>query len=270
MASPVIFLILLGFIVGTLGTLIGAGGGFILVPVLLMVYPNQPPEVLTSISLAVVFLNALSGSAAYAKMKRIDYRSAFIFGMATLPGAIIGANITGYLPIHLFNKILGGLLMIISLYLFFRPAAKAHTAHHDKKDATERHITDAKGTSYHYSFSLWKGLVISFFVGFLSSLLGIGGGIIHVPALTNILYFPVHIATATSHLMLALMALAGTVVHIINGTLHFSEIKIALYIGAGVVLGAQLGAYLSHKVRSNFIIRSLAFALFVVGLRMMF
>ena len=71
-------LIALGIAVGAYGTLIGAGGGFVLMPVLLLLYPNQSADVLTSISLAVVFFNALSGSEAYALMKRIDYRSGFI------------------------------------------------------------------------------------------------------------------------------------------------------------------------------------------------
>ena len=66
-----IWLTLLGFVIGTYGTLIGAGGGFVLVPILLMLYPNESPEIITSISLAVVFFNAMSGSLAYSRMKRI-------------------------------------------------------------------------------------------------------------------------------------------------------------------------------------------------------
>ncbi|MDQ6815137.1 MAG: sulfite exporter TauE/SafE family protein, partial [Bacteroidota bacterium] len=85
-----LLLIGLGLLVGTFGTLIGAGGGFILVPVLLFIFPDLKPEVVTSISLAVVFLNAASGSVAYAQLKRIDYKSAIIFAVAALPGSIIG------------------------------------------------------------------------------------------------------------------------------------------------------------------------------------
>lgn len=56
-----------GFFIGGYGTLIVAGGGFVLVPLLLLLYPNESTETLTSISLAVVFFNALSGSVAYAR-----------------------------------------------------------------------------------------------------------------------------------------------------------------------------------------------------------
>ena len=70
-----LWLIPVGFIIGTYGTLIGAGGGFVLVPMLILLYPQESPEVITSISLAVVFFNALSGSLAYMRLKRVDYRS---------------------------------------------------------------------------------------------------------------------------------------------------------------------------------------------------
>ena len=62
-------LLLMGFFTRGYGTLIGAGGGFVLLPVLLLLYPQENPEILTSISLAVVFFNALSGTEAYAIMK---------------------------------------------------------------------------------------------------------------------------------------------------------------------------------------------------------
>jgi uncharacterized membrane protein YfcA len=66
---PHIGFIILGFVTGTYGTLIGAGGGFILMPVLLLLHPQVGPENLTAMSLAVVFFNALSGSEAYAEME---------------------------------------------------------------------------------------------------------------------------------------------------------------------------------------------------------
>jgi uncharacterized membrane protein YfcA len=65
-------LMALGFGVGAYGTLIGAGGGFVLMPLLLILYPKESPEILTSISLAVVFFNALSGSEAYLRVNEKD------------------------------------------------------------------------------------------------------------------------------------------------------------------------------------------------------
>ena len=64
---------------------IGAGGGFVLMPVLLLVYPEMKPEHVTAISLAVVFFNALSGSESYVLMRRIDYKSGLMFASAAYP-----------------------------------------------------------------------------------------------------------------------------------------------------------------------------------------
>jgi len=268
--TSILLLVGLGFLVGTFGTLIGAGGGFILVPVLLFLYPSLPPEVVTSISLAVVFLNAASGSVAYARLKRIDYKSAIIFALATLPGSIIGALVTGHLPRHIFNIILGILLIAIGIYLLFRP--EHGTLSHDNNGEghlVTRSITDIYAKKYVYSFNQLIGIVLSFFVGFISSLLGIGGGIIHVPALAALLNFPVHIATATSHFILAVMALTGTIVHMIEGT-FWKEWTKAVFIGVGVIGGAQLGARLSEKIKPKGIIRALAVALLLVGIRLLF
>jgi len=103
-------------------------------------------------------------------------------------------------------------------------------------------------------------------VGYLSSFLGIGGGIIHVPALVYLLDFPVHIATATSHFVLAIMALTGTLVHIWDGSLK-PGVEPTLCLAIGVLLGAPVGAQLSSRLHGPWIIRGLALALGLVGIR---
>lgn len=263
-------LIALGIAVGAYGTLIGAGGGFVLMPVLLLLYPNQSADLLTSISLAVVFFNALSGSEAYALMKRIDYRSGLLFAGATIPGAVLGALNTSYIPRRLFDLIFGILLIAAAIFLTIRPRQSVTSckASRFSQYCVVRHLVDSHGTEYQYSFNYLIGMAISIVVGYVSSFLGIGGGIIHVPALSYFLGFPVHIATATSHFVLAIMALTGTLVHIAIGTFsHGVHRTIALAIG--VLVGAQIGALLSEKIQGRWIIRGLAIALGVVGLRIL-
>jgi uncharacterized membrane protein YfcA len=263
-------LVALGLGVGAYGTLIGAGGGFVLMPVLLLLYRDQNPDLLTSISLAVVFFNALSGSQAYAMMKRIDYRSGLMFAAATIPGAILGALNTSLISRRMFDLVFGVLLVAAAVFLARKPqklkaSVKSQRLNHI--DVT-RHLVDIHGTEYKYSFNYLLGMAISVVVGYVSSFLGIGGGIIHVPALTYFLNFPVHVATATSHFILAIMALTGTVVHIMTGTFtHGVHRTLALSIG--VLLGAQIGARLSEKIQGSWIIRGLAIALGVVGLRIL-
>jgi len=261
-----LWLIPLGFVIGTFGTLIGAGGGFVLMPVLLLLYPSKSPEIITSISLAVVFFNTLSGSGAYARMKRIDYKSAFWFSAATIPGAILGALTTAFVPRSLFNAFFGLFLIGASIFLLLHPSPDPKKKKSPSKYWLTRNLIEADGTRHTFSFNPVLGIGLSFFVGYVSSLLGIGGGIIHVPVLIHLLNFPVHIATATSHLILAVMAFVGTAVHIAAGSFS-SGIQQTFFLVIGVLVGAQLGARLSTRVHGDWIIRGLGIALGFVGIR---
>jgi uncharacterized membrane protein YfcA len=271
-----LWLLPLGFAVGAFGTLIGAGGGFILVPLLILIYPDESPDLLTSTTLAVVFFNALSGSLAYARMRRIDYKSGLLFSLASVPGAVLGAFTTSFMPRALFDGIFGGLMIIAAIYLlaFSRPnrGASVHGTGTEPNAKPAHYLTrtfsDRQGERYSYSYNWPLGVTLSFFVGFLSSLLGIGGGIIHVPALVQLLSFPVHVATATSHFILAIMAFAGTAVHIATGTFGKAVARVAL-LSLGVIPGAQLGAALSHRVAGAWILRSLGIALGFAGGRIL-
>ena len=263
-----LWLVPVGFIVGAYGTLIGAGGGFVLVPLLLLLYPQESPEVITSISLAVVFFNALSGSIAYMRLKRVDYRSGVLFAGATIPGAILGAITTSTIPRPLFDIFLGILMIVGSLFLIFHRHKKTDHGKGRAEKCLVRNIVEANGTRHTFSYSPTVGVGLSLIVGYLSSLLGIGGGIIHVPALVHILNFPVHVATATSHFILAIMALTGTGVHIVQGAFHHG-IRRTIALAIGVLIGAQLGAFLSNHVRGDWIIRGLAIALGLVGIRIL-
>lgn len=268
------WLVPLGFVIGAYGTLIGAGGGFVLVPLLLLLYPEEPPEVITSISLAVVFFNAASGSLAYSRMKRIEYKSGAFFSAATIPGAILGALTTAYIPRRLFDLVFGILMIAASVYLLFHPGGEMNNGEPHENPRPNSHfystrkLVDSEGISYSFAYNPWIGAGLSLFVGYVSSLLGVGGGFIHVPALVHLLNFPVHIATATSHFILSIMALTGTLAHVFAGTFaHGVRRTIALAIG--VVLGAQLGARLSNRFHGDWIIRGLALALALVGIRIL-
>jgi uncharacterized membrane protein YfcA len=273
-----LWLLPLGLLVGAFGTLIGAGGGFILMPILLLVYPRDKTELITAISLAVVFFNALSGSFAYTRMKRVDYKSGIIFSIATIPGAILGALSTAYVPRRAFDLIFGVLMTIAAVFLWLSAKEEHSTSPSPKvlpvsekagTHLTERHLVDAEGVHYRYAFDLRIGVVLSIFVGYVSSLLGVGGGFIHVPALSRLLNFPVHIATATSHFVLAIMALTGTLVHVVQGVFVHGVRRTAV-LAIGVLVGAQAGAWLSNRTGGKAIIRGLAVALAFVGIRLIF
>ncbi|HVY76520.1 MAG TPA: sulfite exporter TauE/SafE family protein [Puia sp.] len=266
-------LLLTGFVVGTLGTLIGAGGGFILVPILIITHPEFSTETITAISMAIVASNAVSGTIAYARSGRIDYKAGLIFALFTIPGSIFGVFTTSYIPAKTFHVIFGLLLIFVAFFLFLSkktlsPVSPA--AGQLKPGYIDSRITDRYGEVHQYRYRMLYGILISLVVGYLSPLLGIGGGIIHVPALIHWLNFPVYIATATSHFILAIMSVVSVITHAFNGSYRNPEVlRMVLALGFGAIAGAQLGALLSHRIKGNLIVRALAVCLALVGIRIL-
>src|SRR5262245_30963676 len=250
--------VVIGFAIGTFGTLIGAGGGFILVPLLLLGYHFPPPEAVGT-SLSLVFLNALSGSVAYLRQGRVDLALGWRFARATLPGAVGGAYVTRTLSSRVFGQAFGLVLIVIAVFLFLGRTAGPSAR------ADSRQLVDASGGTHHYRVDVWKGVMVSLLVGVISSIFGIGGGIIHVPFLIVGLGLPVHVATATSHFVLSISAFVGAVTFMALG--HVDLTTFAL-MGIGVLLGAQVGARMSIGTSAAVIRGVLAGSLAVVGVRM--
>ena len=255
-----LWLIPVGFVIGSYATLIGAGGGFVLVPVLLLLYPEENPETIASISLAVVFFNALSGSVAYARAKRIDYKSGFIFSIGTIPGSILGALTTPLLTRRIFDLIFGILMIVASAFLLLFPQKREQPG-----GDYQGHLETEWARPLPYNPAI--GLGVGCLVGYISGLLGIGGGFIEVPAMVYLLNFPVHIATATSQFIQVIIAFTGTATHVIGGAFQ-RGVRRTISLSVGVILGAQLGARISGRIRGDWIIRGLAIALAFVGVRL--
>jgi uncharacterized membrane protein YfcA len=269
-------LIVVGFLIGTCGTLIGAGGGFLLVPLLLLTQPELPTETITAVSIAIVAANAISGSVAYARAKRIDYKAGILFALFTIPGSVLGAYLTNYVPKEVFQKVFSVLLLVLAVYLFVKNSRKA-VAKRDSGPIREpgpgiisTTLTDRQGKVFSYAYNYRFGIMVSVIVGFISPLLGIGGGIVHVPAMVQWMGFPVYVATATSHFILAIMASITVITHFVNGTYDVAIAqKLVIGLCIGVLPGAQLGAWLSHRLPTNVIIRVLAVCLALVGMRIL-
>jgi uncharacterized membrane protein YfcA len=260
-------LLLIGVLVGMIGTIVGAGGGFLLVPIMLFLYPEEHPATITTISLAVVLVNGLSGSLAYARQRRIDYRTAWTLALANIPGSILGTLVVNGIERGPFILVFSAIMIAVAAMLGLRPTPRARLSGSGRRMA-RRLLVDRAGNRYEYTFPLVPSFIISLVIGFLSALLGVGGGIFQVPIFILLLGFPAHIATATSSLMLIATSLTSTVTHILAGDLPDALRRIVI-LSPGVVLGAQIGAQIGRRARPQLIARLLATAMLLSAVRLL-
>jgi len=147
------------------------------------------------------------------------------------------------------------LLLALGGFLVFSPLgvapAVAAEAGHGRREVADR-----------------IGAIGSAYIAVLSSLLGIGGGIVHVPFLIRVLRLPPHVATATSHFVLTFMALTATITHLALGQFEHG-LAPTMYLAVGVMMGAPIGAALSARLHGSVIVRLLALALCLVGVRLL-
>lgn len=237
-----------------MGTLIGAGGGFLLVPAMALWRPDEAAERISTLSLFIIFCNATSGTYAYARHKLVHFRSGALFAAAAIPGAIAGTYLAAHIGRHLFDTFLGSFLICMSFLIVWRTLHRPPPDHHhDWPGPTSRQLV--------------VGAAVSTLVGLLASVLGIGGGLIHVPLFVYAFGYPVHRATATSHFILMITAGLAAAIDIAHGRLA-GNWDIAIPLAIGVLGGAQLGAMLSRKVRARWIVFGLCAAIIAVGARL--
>lgn len=265
---PIIAFIVIGLAIGCYGTIVGIGGGPLIMPVLILCY-DWDNALLVGTSLFIVFLNALSGSIGYARQKRIDYKGGIKFALAALPGAMISSLFHYRFNIKFFDVIFGIFLIFLAVYSFMslnKPRA-AQKAIADSKKSGYRHIrlVDRFNQTFDFYSNDALGIGMNILLGFFVGFLGIGGGVFQVPILLFLLYYPTHIATATSHFITMLVCAFALIPHLFLANIYFGKV---LWMGLGVIAGAQIGVRLAPKLHSKLIIYLFIFVLlvFAVGL----
>jgi len=269
--QEIIVFVALGLVVSIYGSLVGAGGGFIIVPTLLLFFASDfSTKQASGTSLMVVLFNGLSATYAFAKVKRIDYATGVRFAAATVPSAFIGGQVAAYFDSAAFKAVFGFVLVGVALFLNVRPdPAKAKALADPNKPLppgfVRRTMIDMKGQEITYAFNIRNGIIFCFGIGFLASILGVGGGIFLVPAMVFLFGFPAHYATATSSFVLIFTSLSGIIPHAING--HIVLIPgIAMTVGG--IVGAQIGARLAQRVKGKIILRFLSLGMGVAGIQL--
>ncbi len=260
-------LALLGLGAGAFGVMVGAGGGIIMAPVLLLFFDLEPP-VVAGTSLALVSVNSFSGTLAYLPMRLADRRSGLLFAAAAIPGSVAAPFAVRELAPDLFKTIFGLLLLGLALHMLLRRTgaddrpAKAGAGRRIRRRHTKRRVESDSGV-YEYEFN--EGLATGFnaILGFISAFLGTGGGFLRTPVLVAAFGFPVRVAVATSVFALSIYATVGATVH--AGLGHLDWYPTFVWAGVGFLVGSQIGTRLVGKVPTVWLIRLLVAVLLAMG-----
>ena len=263
-----------GLVAGLLGSALGVGGGVLIVPILTLAF-HLPIHVAIGSSLVAIVANSCTAASIYTKARLTNVKLGLLLETATIPGAIIG----GLAAAVIVPSILSALFGLVLLYVAYTMVVHRHLMSEDVLPADNsvapNNLSSSLANSY-YDQNLGKvvtykvthtpaGLGASFFAGVLSSLLGIGGGIIKVPVMNLVMGLPMKAAIATSAFMIAITTTVGALIYHYYGNIY-PFIVAPLIIG--VVVGARLGVELAQRARGILLRRIFGAFLFLAALLM--
>ena len=262
--SVTLILILLGtgLAIGFISALLGIGGGIIMTPVQYWLYTSQglDPDVAIKIafatSLAVILPTAASGVWRYHLKGSINWKVSSWMGIFTALGSFTGASIAAHISGSILTLSFGVMALIIALRML---------------------TAKIKDTGQPIRTNLWLWFALAFPIGIITGILGIGGGVLVIPALVLVLRFPMHSAVATSLGMMLFTSFGGILGYIINGwqvtglpeyTLGYIYWPVWIILALTSMIMAQVGAIVSQKVPTGLLKYLLTALLLYTGLDM--
>jgi uncharacterized protein len=227
-----------GVVAGGLGALLGLGGGIFLVPFLNLVF-NFPITAAAAISLTTVIATSSSVSAGRAGKQLINMRFGMLLEVVTAAGSLLGGVTAQLLSQSTLQRLFGGVAMVVAVIMMTRLKRRNVILDPNIDPGVlggRYHEEESGGTVVYRVKRVPVALAASFLAGNVSSLLGIGGGIIKVPILNAWCGMPLRAAAATSAFMIGVTATAGAIIYYGRG-------QIVPVLAAAAVLGVQLGSW---------------------------
>ena len=222
-----LWLIPLGFAAGVLGSIVGLGGGIIAVPA--MTFAGFPPALAASNSLFAAFSNSVASTISYTRQKRVEFGIGIKLGLMCVPGTILGAFVSDVMTPVAFQILFAFILVASAVYIFVK-----RMVNEKPYNRTALMMIISAGAS--------------FFAGLISSLFGIGGGIIFVPLMVIGIGIPMRKAAPTAQLILMFASLSGLLVHSALGHPDYLQ---AFLLAIGAFGGGLLGARLSLEIKER-------------------
>ncbi|MGB4234677.1 MAG: sulfite exporter TauE/SafE family protein [Methanoregulaceae archaeon] len=253
--------VLLGIGTGFLAALAGFGGGFLYVPILILVFGVDPQDAVGT-SLAVIIFTTLAASVSYLRQNKVFFRSAACLLPPSILGAVAGAYLTAFISGRLIEILFSLFVGLLAIKLIFQdfPLVQAIRKGPSFKETSSDTYSCVETTIYYLHYCVWGGLA-----GLASGLTGIGGGIFNVPALVTA-GMPVHFAVATSSLAVLGTSCAGAFTH---ATLGHIQIVYAIPLSMGAIVGAYAGTRAAPKIPEGLLRVGIGMLLAVVAFMML-
>lgn len=233
-----VWLVLLGLFAGGFGSLAGVGGGFLIVPTLVLFF-HTPVHVAIAVSLVAVIATSTATSAVQVERGVTDIKLGFVLELTTTLGAIIASLIAAYLS----KRVLAGLFICFLAFTILSMARRAWTSRNQRESGAEIPAYEVKNYP--------AGLGAALFAGALSGLLGIGGGLIKVPVMLLYMGVPTRVATATSNFMIGVTAATSAWIWYSRGLV---DLALAGPLVVGVMIGSRFGAQNAQRLKSHYIV----------------
>ncbi|HEC96521.1 MAG TPA: sulfite exporter TauE/SafE family protein [Euryarchaeota archaeon] len=242
--------------VGFLAALVGIGGGTIIVPLLTLFF-GLPIKEAVAISIVTVVAAGITGASRYLKQKITNIRLGLFLELSTTLGAMLGAVLALSLPSFILFFLLAVVLLYIGLNQLLRGKKERemimHQAYEEisediiarKLNLSGKYWDAAENSEIKYKVTnTLQGLLASIIAGLASGMLGIGGGVLKVPIMNDVMKIPVKVAVATSKFMMCLTASAAALVYINEG-------RVNLHLASATILGIMLGEFIGTRVMNR-------------------
>ncbi len=243
-----------GTLAGFLGSILGLGGGVLIIPMLTLIF-GVPMREAIGASLVCVIATSSGAASLYVKKRLCNIRLGMTLELATTLGAITGGVVAGIMKPQILSILFSSLLLYTAWTMFRK-----------RDDLEDAESSSQKEKTYEIAHLPW-GLGASFFAGNISGLLGVGGGTVKVPVMYLLMGVPLKTATATSNFMIGVTASAGAFIYFSRGEVHP---LVAGFTMLGVFLGATVGAHLFPKIRTEYLKKIFVLVLLYLSLEMFF
>lgn len=246
-------MLLLSILAGVIGSLVGLGGGVVVVPALTLLF-GVNIRLAIGASIVSVIATSSGAAAAYVRERMTNLRAGMFLELATTTGAVTGAYLTTLLPARMlfvfFALVLGysGIAMYRKRHAT-APLAVSHDTISNRLKLHGSYYDEAEGREIAYKVTGAKpGLAMMYVAGMVSALLGIGSGALKVPAMDLAMHMPMKVSTATSNFMIGVTAAASAGVYFVRGQINPI---IAAPVAIGVLAGALIGSRLLGRIESK-------------------